>query len=103
MDSVAGDGAEGCQHDGVERRWDAWHKGWPKRANCSKEDSAVVRLLDQLSADRLPTFSRRCLPSVGIDQLDKADALPIPDVYSITLEFNSLSHLPMVSRDIPSS
>ncbi|KAI0274075.1 hypothetical protein BGY98DRAFT_1178660 [Russula aff. rugulosa BPL654] len=27
-----------CQRDGAERRWDDWHKGWPKRANCSNEN-----------------------------------------------------------------
>ena len=24
---------DGCQRDGVKRRWDDWHRGWPERAN----------------------------------------------------------------------
>ena len=104
LDSVAGYGADGCQRNGVERRWDNWHKGWPERANCSKE-SAMVRLLDQLSAFRLLTFSCCCLLSVSINQPDKADAPLIPDAsgYSISLEFNSLSHSPTTSRGIPAT
>ena len=50
------DGRNGCKHGDVERRLDDWHKaGWPKRANCSNE-SVMVRLPYQQSADRLPTF-----------------------------------------------
>ena len=77
-----------------ERRWDDRHQGWPERPNCSNE-SAMVRLSDQRSADRLSTFSRRCLLSVSIDQLDdfKADAPLIPEAYTYLLAVQCLDSL----------
>ena len=53
-------------------------------ANCGNE-SVMVRLPNQHSADRLPTLSRHFLLSVSIDQLDKADARLIPDVHTYHL------------------
>ena len=66
----SGDCGDVCQHGGVERRWDDWHRGRPERE--------MVRLPDQRSADRPPTFS--CLLSVCIYQLDMAEAPLISDV-----------------------
>ena len=56
---------------------------WHEAANCSSE--STVRLPDQHSADRLPTFSRHFLLSVSINLLDKADAPLIPDVHTCLL------------------
>jgi hypothetical protein len=41
----------------------------------------MVRVPDQCSADKLPTFYHHCLLSVRIDQLSKADAPFIPETY----------------------
>jgi hypothetical protein len=53
----------------------------------------MVRPPDQRSADRLPTFSRHCLLSVSIDQLDKADAPLIPETYIYLLGVQCLLSL----------
>ena len=63
---------DGCQCNGVERRWDDWHKGWPERANCSN-GSVMVRLPDQHDSFGFQTSSCHCL-SVRIDQLDNLEA-----------------------------
>ena len=76
-------------------RWDDWHKSWP-RANCSN-GNVMVRLSDQRSADRLPTFSRHCHLFVNINQTQQADAPHIPDACIYLLECNSLSHALTVS------
>jgi hypothetical protein len=68
-----GDGGDGCQRDGVERRWDDWHRGSLEGAKCSDE-SAMVRLPNRCSANVLPTFSLHRFFPISIDQHDRADA-----------------------------
>ena len=63
-----------------------------QRANCGNE-SPMVRLPDQHSADGLPTFYRPCLVSVSIDHLDNTDALLILDAYMYLLGVQSLVSL----------
>jgi hypothetical protein len=55
----------------------------------------MVRLPDQRSADRPPTFSHHYLLSVTIDQLDnfKTDALLIPETYIYLLGMQCLDSL----------
>ena len=87
-----GDGGDGCQRDGVDHCRDDWHRGWPERTNCGNE-SAMVRLPNQRSADRFTTFSSDCLLSVSIDQLDKTDALLSPEAYIYLLGVQCLVSL----------
>jgi hypothetical protein len=61
----------------------------------------MVRPPDLRSADRLPTFSRHCLLSVSIDQLDKAPRSSRRRIY-ISFPCNASSHSPTASRGIPS-
>ena len=63
-----------------------------QRANCSNE-SPMVRLPDQHSADGLPTFYRPYLVSVSVDHLDNTDAPLIPDAYMYLLGVQSLVSL----------
>jgi hypothetical protein len=53
----------------------------------------MVRLPNRCSADKMPTFSRHCLLSVSIDQLDKADAPLIPEAYIYLLGVQCLVSL----------
>ena len=52
-----------------------------------------MRLHDQRSTDGLPTISRHSLLSVGVDQLDKADASLIPESYIYLLGVQSIVSL----------
>jgi len=53
----------------------------------------MVRLLEQRSADRLPTFPHHCVLSVSIDQLSKADTPLFPKAYIDILSMQCLVSL----------
>ena len=53
----------------------------------------MVRLLEQRSADRLPTFPHHCVLSVSIDQLNKADTPLFPKAYIDILSMQCLVSL----------
>ena len=50
--------------DRVERRWDDQYWGWPERVKCGNE-SVMVRLSDQCSADKLLIFTVIPLASIS--------------------------------------
>ena len=76
-------GGDGCQRDGVERRWDDWKKAFPELANCSNEkcNGASPRL----------TFFRQAVNIVFLLLAWTSSTPLIPDAYIYLPECNSLS------------
>ena len=93
LDSSARDGGDGCQHDGVERRWDEWHKSWPGRA---ERNGASPR--STFYANIFTSLSSLCWYQLA--QQGGRTAHPGCNIRGISLECNFLSPSPTFSRGI---
>jgi hypothetical protein len=95
-----GYGGDGCQHDGVGRRWDDWHRGWPERVNAARKVRWCVSPIDVLptSCPPFPVTVFFLLASISSTRQTRRSSRRRSH---ISLAWRASSHSPTASRGIP--